>query len=103
MAASKQRRWKCLLDKNRQGTLTEPEQRELGQFTGGAGRLAPYSSRSLAVIVLSTNSLADASAERGGCAAGLDGRARDGFSTRRWDAFAACDRLRAISRVRRLE
>jgi hypothetical protein len=60
-----------VLDKTRQGTLTEPEQRELGQLTGGADRLALYSSRSPAVIILSTNSLADASAERGGCSAGL--------------------------------
>jgi hypothetical protein len=67
LAASKQRRWKCLLDKNRQGTLTEPEQRELGQLTGGADRLP----RSLAVIILSTNSLTDASAGRGGYSVGL--------------------------------
>ena len=39
MAASKQRRWKRLLDKNRQGTLTEPEQRELEQLTAEGDRL----------------------------------------------------------------
>jgi hypothetical protein len=42
MAASKQRRWKRLLDKNRQGTLTEPEQRELEQLTAEGDRLTLY-------------------------------------------------------------
>ena len=42
MAASKQRRWKRLLDKNRQGTLTELEQRELEQLTAEGDRLTLY-------------------------------------------------------------
>jgi hypothetical protein len=60
-----------LLDKNRQGTLTESEEREPGQLTGGADRLALSSSRGLAVIIPSTNSLTDTSAARGGYSAGL--------------------------------
>jgi hypothetical protein len=39
MAASKQRRWKRLLDKNRQGTLTESEQQDLEQLTAEGDRL----------------------------------------------------------------
>ena len=42
MATAKQRRWKRLLDKNRQGTLTEPEQRELEQLTAEGDRLTLY-------------------------------------------------------------
>src|SRR5207237_444202 len=39
MAASKQRRWKRLLDKNRQGTLTESERQDLEQLTAEGDRL----------------------------------------------------------------
>ena len=42
MAASKQRRWKRLLDKNRQGTLTEAERQELEQLTAEGDHLALY-------------------------------------------------------------
>ena len=42
MAASKQRRWKRLLDKNRQGTLTESEQQGLEQLTAEGDRLTLY-------------------------------------------------------------
>jgi hypothetical protein len=42
MAASKQRRWKRLLDKNRQGTLTESERQELEQLTAEGDRLTLY-------------------------------------------------------------
>jgi len=39
MAASKQRRWKRLLDKNRQGTLTESERQDLEQLIAEGDRL----------------------------------------------------------------
>ena len=42
MAASKQRRWKRLLDKNRQGTLTESERQDLEQLTAEGDRLTLY-------------------------------------------------------------
>jgi hypothetical protein len=42
MAASKQRRWKHLLDKNRQGALTESEQQALEQLTAEGDRLTLY-------------------------------------------------------------
>ena len=42
MAASKQRRWKRLLDKNRQGILTESERQELEQLTAEGDHLALY-------------------------------------------------------------
>ncbi len=39
MATSKQRRWKRLLDKNRQGTLTESERQDLEQLIAEGDRL----------------------------------------------------------------
>ena len=42
VAASKQRRWKRLLDKNRQGTLTESERQDLEQLTAEGDRLTLY-------------------------------------------------------------
>lgn len=42
MAASKQRRWKRLLDKNRQGTLTESERQKLEQLTAEGDHLTLY-------------------------------------------------------------
>jgi hypothetical protein len=42
MAAAKQRRWKRLLDKNRQGTLTESERQGLEQLTAEGDRLTLY-------------------------------------------------------------
>lgn len=42
IAVSKQRRWKRLLDKNRQRTLTELEQQALEQLTAEGDRLTLY-------------------------------------------------------------
>jgi len=42
VAASKQRRWKRLLDKNRQGILTESERQELEQLIAEGDRLTLY-------------------------------------------------------------
>jgi len=39
MAIPKQRRWKRLLDKNRQGTLTESERQDLEQLLAEGDRL----------------------------------------------------------------
>jgi len=50
MAASKQRRWKRLLDKNRQGILTESERQELEQLTAEGDRLTLYKAHAFLLL-----------------------------------------------------
>ena len=50
LAASKQRRWKRLLDKNAQGTLTASEQQELEQLIAESDRLTLYKAHAYLIL-----------------------------------------------------